>query len=121
MPITYFRRKFDRMDKANEGKTFYGLAWYRRHQWERLRAASVDVEDLEYAYDEWLRDAEKVFREVEASGVDVRKVDVDVEHLISWCKKRGLELNGAARSTYASEKVRQQVESPAEYRRLDKE
>jgi hypothetical protein len=108
------------MNKANEGRILIGLAWYRRDQWARLRAASVNVEDLDYTYDEWLRDAEKTFRELETSGKAIQKVHVDVEHLIAWCKKRGLELDGKARTRYVSEKVRQQAESPAEHRnRLD--
>ena len=42
---------------------------------------SADAEDLEESYHEWLLLASARLRELQETGIDVRKVDVDVEGL----------------------------------------
>jgi hypothetical protein len=82
-----------------------GVAWYRPEQWQRLRQISADVEQLEESYYEWLSIASGSFRQLQELGFNMRKVDVDVEDLLEWCKQRGRPLDGEARSTYVMEKV----------------
>ena len=40
----------------NEGESgiVTGVAWYRPEQWQSLREASEDVENLEESYEAWL-------------------------------------------------------------------
>jgi hypothetical protein len=82
-----------------------GLAWYRPEQWQRLRQVSVDVEDLEETYFEWVSVASACFQEVQELGVDIRRVDVDVEDLVEWCKRRGLPLDAEARVSYVTDRI----------------
>ncbi len=84
-----------------------GLAWYRPGQWQRLRQGSADVEVLEESYDEWLEVASARFREAQELGLDIRKVDVDVEDVVEWCKQRGRPVDGDARAGYVAEKIEQ--------------
>ena len=88
-----------------------GVAWYRINQWQRLRAVSIDADNLEDTYEEWLREAEQKVAEFGALGLRVEKVDVDVEQLIAWCNERGLKLDGGARSMYVTERLCQRDES----------
>lgn len=82
------------------------FAWYRRGQWARLRELASDREQLAATYDGWLRAAEGHWRDLEARGLPVRKVDVDVELLWAWCCAHGRELDGAARAEYAADSSR---------------
>ena len=84
-----------------------GLAWYRPEQWQRLRQVSADGEDLEESYFEWVSVASARFQEAQELGVDIRKVDVDVEDLVEWCKRRGLPLDGEARVSYVIDRIEQ--------------
>jgi hypothetical protein len=43
--------------------------------------------------------------EFQALGLDVRKVDVDVDDLVEWCKQRGLAVDAEARAQYVTEKI----------------
>lgn len=95
------------MKESDETNAVVGVAWYRLKQWQRLRAVSIDADDLEDTYEEWLRQAEQKVADLSALGLCVEKVDVDVERLIAWCNERGLELDGRARSAYVTEKLRQ--------------
>lgn len=80
------------MKKSNETTAVIGVAWYRINQWQRLRAVSIDADNLEDTYEEWLREAEQKVAEFRALGLCVEKVDVDVEQLIAWYNERGREL-----------------------------
>jgi hypothetical protein len=99
------------MKESSVTNAVVGVAWYRLKQWQRLRAISTDADNLEDTYEEWLRQAEQKVAELNALGLFVEKVDVDVEQLIAWCNERGLELDGHARSTYVTEILRQRQES----------
>ena len=83
-----------------------GFAWYRPDQWQRVREVSADGDDLHDNYLEWLQSAEERLEELRSSGLRVEKVDVHSAALILWCNKRGLEINGEARSRYVAERLR---------------
>src|SRR5258708_39101406 len=50
------------------------MAWYRRDQWELLRAVSRDGQSLEQTYDEWAAFASKQVRDLESKGFAVHKI-----------------------------------------------
>ena len=104
------------MKEPAETKTVVGVAWYRLGQWQRLRTVSIDADDLEDTYEEWLRAAEQTVAQLTTLGQCVEKVDIDVERVIAWCNERGLRFDARARSRYVAEKLRQCHESVAEHR-----
>jgi hypothetical protein len=77
------------------------LAWYRREQWALLRAESADADKLEKTYDEWLAFASEELRKLEARGIRVSKIDVEVGALTRWCESEGRAVDGEARAEYA--------------------
>jgi hypothetical protein len=83
-----------------------GVAWYRREQWPRLREIAADPEMIEETYEEWFEIAEERFGDIRLPGVQIKKVDVDVEELMAWCQERGFLIDSRARAQYVSEKVR---------------
>ena len=83
-----------------------GYAWYSRNQWALLKASSADSQDLEPTYDEWLPHATESFEKLKKEGYNIRKVEINVEDLIEWCRSQRIPLDGAARSRYAGEMAR---------------
>ena len=84
-----------------------GVAWYRRDQWERLLEISVDRDILEETYEEWKIYAKSKLRNLERSGIVLKKVDVDVDELLQWCKTQKKPVDGEARSLFAAKKLRE--------------
>jgi hypothetical protein len=96
------------MKKRQEPRpTITGVAWYRPEQWPRLLELSVDQDNLEDTFEEWLRIAEKTFADLKKLGLNIVKVDVDVEELANWCAAEGFPLDSSARSRFVREKVRE--------------
>ena len=87
------------MPEAN--KVVAGVAWFRADQWQLLRSLSVDADTLERTHAEWEAIAEKRLLDLAHQGLTVRKVDVDVDDLVTWCRLKQRPLNGAARAAYA--------------------
>jgi len=87
-----------------------GVAWYRPEQWDRLLQIAADREGLEDTYEEWKVTAEESLKKFAMLGYHIRKVDIDVEELLGWCKVHNLSVDGAARSKFAAEKLREQGE-----------
>lgn len=87
--------------------TIISIGWYRPERWQRLREISVDKEQLEDTHEEWLRSASKTVKDLRRMGVSVQKIDVDVEDLLTWCKERGLSVDGDARAKYIAYKTEQ--------------
>ena len=79
-----------------------GLCWYQREQWELLKECAVDPERLDDSYEEWKSGANGAIQDLQKRGIYPRKVSVRVSELIEWCNELGYELNGKARSEYAT-------------------
>jgi hypothetical protein len=47
-----------------------------------LHAVSVDVDDLEQTYDEWLLKAEIALADLRKKGFFVQKIEIDIEELV---------------------------------------
>jgi hypothetical protein len=86
-----------------------GVAWYSRYQWERLRQIAADPENLDDTYEEWKASAKKALRDMEKLGTVTRKVNIDVEELVAWCKFQNLPIDGTARSAFAGEKLHEEL------------
>ena len=87
-----------------------GVGWYRRDQWALLKAHSVDAATLEDSYDEWLAYAERTTGEMQEKSIEFRRVDIDVEEMIRWCKTEDRALGGQARGRFIALKTRDQDE-----------
>ena len=82
--------------------TQLGLAWYSREDWERLHEIADDRDKLDHTYEDWERQALKMIQDLEAVGQRIRKVPIDIEALIAWCRERKCRIDMAARSEYVS-------------------
>jgi hypothetical protein len=91
-------------------KGIVGMAWYRPEQWARLRELSEDVDQLETDYESWHRNAKAKMTELIISGINVEKVDVDIEALSAWCAQKKLKINGQTRSQYTTHILRNKHE-----------
>lgn len=84
------------------GKMMLGIGFYRREQWPLLLQSAVDSHVLEKTYDEWLDVVDASVDKIKAHGIEPKLVDVDIEELISFCKKEGLQNNARARSKFVA-------------------
>lgn len=95
------------MEMRERGSPALGFAWYKPEQWARLREVSADAAQLESDYESWRRKAEDAMLQLQFAGIDVKKVIVDVEDIVEWCRTNGLEVTSASRSKFAARKVRE--------------
>ncbi len=93
--------------KMNNSKTPIAVAWYRPEQWALLKAYSVDRDELENTFTEWVEHAERSYKKYEESGLNMHKVVIDVDILVAWCKTKNIPLNAKARSQYAADFMRE--------------
>ncbi len=81
------------------------VAWYKAKQWDDLLEASVDRDELEDTYFEWVQNWIKHEAMFAEQGLRMVKVEVDVPELVAWCKKRGIPLDGEARGAFVAMKA----------------
>jgi hypothetical protein len=77
------------------------LAWYRQDQWQLLLDYSTDSDRLERTYQEWLEHAEKKVNEMGKEGINVVKIDINIEDMKKWCERHDKPIDGYTRSEYA--------------------
>jgi hypothetical protein len=80
----------------------------------RLLEVSADRDDLEESHAEWAAHANRVMRQLDRSGTRVRRVIIDLDELIAWCKAEGRPVDGASRADFVSMKVGQETRSEPE-------
>lgn len=83
-----------------------GLAWYDREQWELLRQAAADPNDLDDSFDEWEINAVQVECELRLQGRQVERVPITAADLLAWCMASRRPVDRAARSEFAAELMR---------------
>jgi hypothetical protein len=96
-------RKATGKKPTGRAEVLIGVAWYRREDWPKLLAAAADRDALEDTYDEWRQTARQMLLRLSADGRHVKKVDIDLDKLIAWCRNKRLPLDGDARVKYVSE------------------
>jgi hypothetical protein len=79
-----------------------GFAWFTRQQWQRLTEVVDDRNELDDTFEQWERNALTALYKLESQGHSVRKVMVDVETLVAWCRGHGRSIDGAARADYVT-------------------
>jgi hypothetical protein len=79
--------------------------WYRREDWDALRALFIDAAKLPATYDQWLRKAEHAEKQFKRQGSLTGRVYLDPIEFSLWCVDRGTDLDAAARMNFASEAV----------------
>ncbi len=83
-----------------------GLAWYDRKQWRLLTEVAEDREALDATFEQWEQRARESVRAIEGGGQKIERVHVEVESLVSWCKEKGLAVNGKSCAEYVSQLIR---------------
>ena len=94
----------------DEPQMVLGVAWYRREQWALLKSVAPDCDELEETYDEWVEYAERSFKDIRETGIDLVKVDVDVKELIQWCQADGRPVDASSRTAFVIQKMKEQNE-----------
>ena len=103
-------KKKKKSKSGRPGDAVIGVAWYRLEQWDHLLQIAADREVLEDTYEEWKVTAEESLKKFAMPGYHLRKVDIDVEELLGWCNVHNRPVDGAARSEFAADKLRQKDE-----------
>ena len=85
-----------------------GMAWYRPEQWVRLRQISDDVNDLEETYEEWLSIATQKLAELQALGMEIEKVEIDINELQAYCNNQAAPVNAKSRAEFVTDRLRKQ-------------
>ncbi len=94
------------MKTKKSKKLIIGVGWYNKEQWDLLRKNSEDVNELESTYYEWVANANDTIKKFSISGYVIKKIEIDVNELIDWCKKEKYSLNGESRSKFISLKTK---------------
>ena len=102
------KKKTSRSDEAVD--TVLGVAWYTREQYERLLEVANDRDNLEDTVEEWQATAEKMMVQLSRPGVLPRKVHIDIDELVSWCKAHKRPVDGASRTKFVADKVEEEIE-----------
>ncbi len=99
-------RKQESVETVN---TILGVAWYTHEQYERLLELANDRDNIEDTYERWQATAEKMMVKLSKPGVLPRKVHIDVEELVAWCKAHNRPVDGAARTVFVADKVEEEI------------
>ncbi len=90
-------------DSAPQEPAIQAMVWYKKEDWETLLTLFTDSHLLPQTYADWLTRAEEMKKQVETSGDVVIKVFIAPETFPQWCKEKGREMDGAARTDLAIE------------------
>ena len=88
-------------------ETKYGVAWFEPDQWEELKSVSADSSKLGATYEAWLSNFNQTIGKMQATGVVIEKVSVDIAELVVWSTVNGLEVDSASRSGFVTHKLLQ--------------
>ena len=80
------------------------LAYYRKKDWKRFVNMIDDRESMHDTWHDWHKAFEKTKRDLINQGFEVIDIIVDLDELTEYCKLRGIENDGSARSQFVQAK-----------------
>src|SRR4051794_4034876 len=96
----------------NSRETIVGIAWYRPQDWNRLREISVDPEAMEESHAKWLESTNRTLRVLQKKGHRVRRVIVNLDELLDFCRREKMQLDARARSQFVADRIRDEETGP---------
>ena len=79
------------------------VVWYpSAEDFDAIRAASLDADELPPTYAAWLTLAECALGQMLARGLIAFRAETCAADFIPWCRARGIKLDSSARSQYVS-------------------
>lgn len=90
-------------DESGPRVAAVGVAWYRREDYDRLKAMFSDGIKLADTFDEWLATAQSLCDKLISEGHVVEKAYIDPEAFPQWCRANGKVLDSTGRMAYANE------------------
>jgi hypothetical protein len=85
----------------------FGIAWYRKDQWDLLRIVSDKPETLEDSYEEWLTNANKLKNNLEQLGITAKEIGIDINDVVVWCKSTNNTINSKSITEYVILKLKE--------------
>jgi hypothetical protein len=79
-----------------------GIAWYDATQWAKLKEVAVDPDQLDETHEAWQRTAERTLQQLSAEGLVIRRIPINVDALVQWCRANQKVIDGKARAEYTS-------------------
>ena len=73
---------------------------YTPETWKRL--AAIPEARVEMSYSDYVRNTEKIMRDLAAHGIAAEKNLIDIDRMIAWCRRNGYEIDGKGRSIYGT-------------------
>lgn len=93
------------MSSRFDGIAVVGIAWYRRGDWDELRALFTDSHTLPKTFDDWERIARATEQQVQQSGKTVVRAEIRPRHFADWCRRTGRQPDSRARMDWANERA----------------
>jgi hypothetical protein len=84
----------------------YGFCWFKRDHYAEARALMSDPETLFDTFDEWLKGARQIEREMTERGEKVVRIGFDPVGFVLWCASHNRTPNADARSKWAAAEAR---------------
>ena len=88
-----------------------GIAWYRREDYDHLKAASKDGWKLPDTFDDWLETAQLAYGTLTGQGLTVVRAYIDPDTFPAWCRDHGFEMDTEARMAFGSECAANKLEA----------
>lgn len=77
-----------------------------------MTEVAEDRSELDDTYEQWQQNALDAVRTIEREGQRVEMVHIEIESLVSWCKEKGLPVNGKSRAEYVTQIMRRRHGQP---------
>jgi hypothetical protein len=84
-----------------------GIAWFKAEQWNQLRSISIDKENIDETYSQWLKTTRKSLSKRRLQGMHVHKVLIDVDELQAWCADEKCPIDADARIRFTQSKLQE--------------
>lgn len=79
------------------------VVWYSSAEdFDAIRAASLDADELPLTYSGWLVLAECALGQMIARGLTAFRAEMRAADFIPWCRARRIKIDSSARSQYVS-------------------
>ncbi len=76
------------------------VPWFSKSQWASVCRESQDPVLTDKAYSTWRKEAKANLASIHRAGIETRKVEVDADTFIGWCREKNRPVTSASLAGY---------------------
>jgi hypothetical protein len=88
-----------------------GISWFKKEDYPALLKIFEDGHKMPRTHQEWLKGAQKMERQTQASGYRTQRIHISPETFPEWCRNNDVPVNSVGRHKFVATTIAEMLDN----------